>query len=211
MTELATAAPWRTFRSYLGQTYYSGSYWSATTQSLVIYESRLELANLILADFNTSVRNIAAQPFRLTTMIDGKTRNHVPDYLLDTETGPVVVDVKPAEFVGKVKVAATLEWTRELIEERGWRYEIASEPPATRMMNVRFLAGFRHNRYVDGDLVLQIREVASVGMRVADVLSQFPGQRDFVRAALFHMMWTQQISVDLDSRLTEHHLIREIQ
>lgn len=211
MTELSSAAPWRTFRWHLGQTHFSGSYWCATTRSLVIYESRLELANLILADFNTSVREIAAQPFRLTATVDGKLRSHVPDYFLNTDTGPVVVDVKPAKFVDKVEVAATLAWTRRLLEERGWRYEVASEPPATRMMNTRFLAGFRHDRYVDPDRVREIREVASAGMRIADILNHFPGHhRDLVRAALFHMMWTQQICVDLESRLTEQHLIREI-
>lgn len=41
---LGSASPWRTFRWYRGQKHFSGSYWSATTQSHVIYESRLELA-----------------------------------------------------------------------------------------------------------------------------------------------------------------------
>jgi hypothetical protein len=41
------AAPWRTFRSYVGQRHYSGTYWSATERDQVIYESRLELASLL--------------------------------------------------------------------------------------------------------------------------------------------------------------------
>ena len=44
-TVLFHAAPWRTFRWYLGQRHYSGTYWSATQHDHVIYESRLELAN----------------------------------------------------------------------------------------------------------------------------------------------------------------------
>lgn len=47
MEDLREAAPWRTFRWYRGQKHYSGWYWSSTTRDLVIYESRLELANLI--------------------------------------------------------------------------------------------------------------------------------------------------------------------
>jgi hypothetical protein len=59
---LLIAAPWRTFRWYEGHRHYSGQYWSATERSLVIYESRMELAALLLADFDTAVERIVAQP-----------------------------------------------------------------------------------------------------------------------------------------------------
>ncbi|MDX8141627.1 hypothetical protein SK854_05855 [Lentzea sp. BCCO 10_0061] len=64
---LRTAAPWRTFLSYKGQRHYSGSFWSATENGLVLYESRLELARLLFANFDRSVRGIVAQPFLLET------------------------------------------------------------------------------------------------------------------------------------------------
>ena len=44
--------PWRTFRWHYGQRHYSGSYWASTTSAHVIYESRLELARLLVADFD---------------------------------------------------------------------------------------------------------------------------------------------------------------
>ena len=31
------------------------------------------------------------------------------------------------------KVAFTLEWTREVVEARGWRYEVATEPSAVEL------------------------------------------------------------------------------
>jgi hypothetical protein len=40
----------REFRSYRGQRHYSGWYWLATTGGHVAYESRLELARILLAD-----------------------------------------------------------------------------------------------------------------------------------------------------------------
>src|SRR5436309_2842014 len=58
---LASAAPWRTFRWYLGQRHYSGAFWSSTQRDHVIYESRLELAVLLSADFDPSVVGIVAQ------------------------------------------------------------------------------------------------------------------------------------------------------
>jgi hypothetical protein len=52
-------------RSARGQAHYPGYYWSATTGGHVIYESRLELARLLLAGFSPDVTAIAAQPFLL--------------------------------------------------------------------------------------------------------------------------------------------------
>jgi hypothetical protein len=59
---LSSAAPWRTFRWHDGQRHFSGTYWSATERGHVIYESRLELARLLFADFDASVNRILTQP-----------------------------------------------------------------------------------------------------------------------------------------------------
>lgn len=69
---LASAVPGRTFRWFKGQKHYSGIYWSATTNDHVIYESRLELARLLFADFGPSVRHIVAQPFLLKAALEGE-------------------------------------------------------------------------------------------------------------------------------------------
>ncbi|MFB7654193.1 MULTISPECIES: TnsA-like heteromeric transposase endonuclease subunit [unclassified Streptomyces] len=98
---LASAMPWRTFRWYKGQKHYSGTYWSATMRDHVIYESRLELSRLLFADFDPSVRGIVAQPFLLKTVLEGKVRRHIPDYLLLTRQVSVVVDVKPLHRLSK--------------------------------------------------------------------------------------------------------------
>lgn len=84
---LRSATPWRTFRWHRGQKHYSGSYWSATTYGPVIYESRLELARLLFADFDAHVHGIVAQPFLMKTVAGAKARSHIPDYLLITDQG----------------------------------------------------------------------------------------------------------------------------
>ena len=89
----------------------------------VTYESRLELARLLMADFDKSVNHIVAQPFMLQMRIAGKIRRHIPGYLLLTEHGPVVVDVKPAELFGDPAVAETFEWVHALVESIGWPFK----------------------------------------------------------------------------------------
>ena len=89
--------PVREFRWYKGRRHYSGWYWPATGRRLVAYESRLEMARLMLADFDTVVTAIAAQPLRLAVPAPRGTRRHVPDILLTGADGSVtVVDVKGA-------------------------------------------------------------------------------------------------------------------
>ena len=71
-------------------------YWSATTAGHVIYESRLELARLLLADFDPVATAIG--PAVPATCADGgRIRRHVPDFLLASAHRTVrVVNVKPA-------------------------------------------------------------------------------------------------------------------
>jgi hypothetical protein len=78
--------PWRTFRWYYGQQHYSGSYWASTMSAHVVYESRLELARLLIADFDASVPHSGhtaagdttrdslgtAAPMRVKTVLSGQ-------------------------------------------------------------------------------------------------------------------------------------------
>jgi hypothetical protein len=61
--EVLAGVPVREFRWFKGRQFYSGWYWSATGERLLAYESRLELARIMLADFAPEVVGIAAQPF----------------------------------------------------------------------------------------------------------------------------------------------------
>ena len=63
----------RGFPSYKGQRNRVGRWWTATTGSLVGYESWLERDLLMLLDFDPDVVGIAAQPFWLLwTTPEGK-------------------------------------------------------------------------------------------------------------------------------------------
>jgi hypothetical protein len=105
LADFTGSVPWRRFRSVRGQAHYSGSYASATTGGHVLYESRLELARLLLADFDTRVRGIYAQPCLVTAVIGGRARRHVPDFLLAVSPGVArVVNVKPAGLLKDPKI-----------------------------------------------------------------------------------------------------------
>jgi hypothetical protein len=203
---LATAAPWRTFRWHLGQRHYSGVFWSSTQRDHVIYESRLELAVLLCADFDSSVQRIVAQPFLLRAAVGGVIRRHVPDYLLLTDSGPVVVDVKPRSRLDRPEVAATLAWTREVVERRGWRFEVRCQPPPVLLANLRFLAGYRRDWLFDPVLLDELCAAELTGVLLGEVPALLPERPPpLVRSALFHLVWSGHLTVELDRPLSALH------
>lgn len=189
--------PWRTFRWHYGQQHYSGTYWSSTTSAHVIYESRLELTRLLLADFDKSVSYIVAQPFLMSAHVDGKLCRHIPDYLLLTDDGPVVVDVKPTHLLDDPTVADTFEWVRTVVAAMGWSFEVASEQPQVMMENVRFLAGFRRPTSINESALNQLRTQNLDGLPVGEVIRGTQCAEPLIRAALLHLLWTHELNTDL--------------
>ncbi|MFD8632424.1 MULTISPECIES: TnsA-like heteromeric transposase endonuclease subunit [Streptomyces] len=207
---LRSASPWRTFRWYRGQRHFSGSYWSTTTQKHVIYESRLELSRLVYADFDPAVLGIVAQPFLLKAVLEGKVRRHIPDYLLITENGPVVVDVKPHHRLLDPVVACTFEWTRQAVEARRWRHEVWSEAREAELANLLFLAGFRRGWLFAPDLLDAVRSADLDGVPIGEaVRCVLPRQAEArVRAAIYHLLWRHELTTDLSEPLRPAGLLR---
>lgn len=206
---LQTAAPWRAFRWYQGQGHYPGTYWSATMRDHVVYESRLELARVLFADFDASVLAIVAQPFLLTSVVQGRACRHVPDYLLVTKQGPVIVDVKPRHRLAKPQVALQFAWTREVVESRGWRFEVWSEPPQGVLENIRFLAGYRRDWLFRSDLLGELRGTRLDAMALGQAVGSVPRwPAPLVRAGLFHLLWTGELLADLEVPLGSRTVVR---
>jgi hypothetical protein len=173
----------------------------------VIYESRLELSRLLMADFDRSVRFIVAQPFLIRSKVQGVVRRHIPDYLLLTDTDPVMVDVKPREQVSDTKVAETFAWVQQVIESLGWRFEIASEQPPVLLDNVRFLAGYRRPQSINEPALRALRATQFDNVTFVDAVRNVDGAEPLVRAALLHMLWTQEVSTDFSKVLSSQSIL----
>jgi hypothetical protein len=193
-----SSVPWRSVRSHRGQRHLPGWYWAATTGAHVVYESRLELARLLLADFDRDVVGIAGQPFLVS---DGD-RRHVPDFLLQrTDESVLIVNVKPAERVGEERVAEALAWAGSVFCERGWEHEVWSGADAQLLANVRFLAGYRRAALLDlnsGGEVLRAGTVVTIAAAEA-VLTQL-GVLD-PRPMLLGLLWSGRLRADLQRPL----------
>ncbi|NIK56123.1 TnsA-like heteromeric transposase endonuclease subunit [Kribbella shirazensis] len=209
--EVLAGLPVREFRWYRGQRHYSGWYWAATTGRLVAYESRLELARILLADFDGSVVGLASQPLWLTGPDGDRTRRHVPDLLLLHADGLVtVVDVKAASRMDDPRVMAQFAWTRQVCAVRGWAYETWLGADPALLENVRFLAGYRRPHLVRTALEPQVLAAARHQSTIGGIEAALAGvdASDVVRPVVLHLVWTGRLTVDLSRPLSAATTVR---
>ncbi|QIV82036.1 TnsA-like heteromeric transposase endonuclease subunit [Mycolicibacterium frederiksbergense] len=138
------------------------------------------------------------------TDVDDHHRWHVPDYLFDTESGPVVVDVVRAGRMDHPRVVRLCRWTKLVVESLGWSYKIVNEPDIVRMGNVRFLAGYRREWLINQDILseLRCRRDELVGLPMLQAEAVIAGRpKPLVRPALLSMLWRHEFEVNLDHRL----------
>ena len=204
--EVFCGLPVREFRAYRGRRHYSGWYFSTTSGGHVVYESRLELARILLADQDRDVVAIAAQPFLMEGFDNGRVRRHVPDLLVEGADGRLtVIDVKAPWLMEDPKVAAQFEWTKAVCAEYGFGFEAWSGCDPARLENVRFLAGYRRARLIDlqvAGLVLGlVRDRARAAIGEVERMLDAPDRRGLVRPALLHLLWRGALSADLSRPL----------
>jgi hypothetical protein len=211
LADFTWSVPWRRFRSIHGQAHYSGRYASTTMGGPVVYESRLELARLLLADMDPAVRGIHAQPCHLTARVGDRVRRHVPDFLLVMESGVIrVVNVKPVDRLTDPKIAEALAWPGELVERHGWEYEIWSGADRVVVENVRFLAAYRRPGVVPEDEIVRAWESVQDGDRLGVAERRLAGGRPDheARPALLALVWSGQLTTDLSCPLSSNWVLR---
>jgi hypothetical protein len=211
LAQLAQARPVRDFRPYKGRVHYSGWYWSSTMRGHVVYESLLELRRILLADFDTEVVGIVAQPFQLAVEVDGQVRHHVPDLLLlHRDRTITVVNVKPARRLSDPKAQSTFAWAQSAVESVGWEFEVWSGEDATRMENIRFLAGYRRPMTVRQDLAGEVIAAAAVQDLLGGIESHLSEVAPFelIRPVVLHLVWTGALTTDLSQPLGRRSPIR---
>ncbi|MGW5113800.1 TnsA-like heteromeric transposase endonuclease subunit [Nocardia sp. NPDC004123] len=184
--------PARRILSFRGQKNFSGSWWSATTGSHIGYESWVERDWLMSFDSSPQVSGIGSQPFRLSW----PAKQHVPDYFLRLcDGGAIVVDVRPDSRID-ADDQATFDQTAALCDSVRWQYRRLGDMSPVHAANLRWLSGYRHPRCRRAGLVAQFSEVFSAARPLAEGVGEV-GDPIVVLPTLFHLLWCQDLAVDL--------------
>ncbi len=192
------ARPARRFVAFKGQRNFTGEYWAATSRALVGYESWVERDAVMALDFEPSVEGMASQPFRLAWNQDGREHGHTPDYFARLADGSgVVVDVRPGALVDE-ESAAVFAFTGRVCEAVGWQFRLVGELGEPFRSNLRWLARYRHSRCHRVEPAEALREVFAVP-RALFAGAELVGDRIAVLPVLYHLLWRQELMVDLAS------------
>lgn len=119
------ARPVRRFTWRTGQQHRPGLQHMTSLGVQVGFESLHEQRLLVAVDFDGGARDVLSQPFRLRWLDGTRWRAHTPDYLLRTDRGVVVVNVRPAGLV-KDDDRGNFAAVDALARLHGWRHEVVS-------------------------------------------------------------------------------------
>ena len=163
----------------------------------------------MLLDFDPRVAGLASQPFSLSWRSPaGRTVVHTPDYFARGVDGAaVVVDVRPADRVG-VRDAAKFAVTEAICARvDGLSFRLVHEIDPVLAANVRWLAGYRHPRFLNPRLTGPLIEVFTGG---AGLLAGAGAAADPIESlpAVFHLVWAGVLMADVSAPLTDATLVR---
>lgn len=202
-----TAEPIRRFYSWSGKRNYDGRWWFSTSRRHVVFESLLERDALMMADFSAEVIAASAQPLAfLWPRGTVHAAHHVPDFFLRlADGGGRVVDVKRADAVGRARTQIAL--TETACAEIGWQYCVFTGITPPLDQNVRWLSGYRHDRYrPDRGVLCTIDNVFSSPAPLSDGASWAAVRRalpvSVMLGHVYHCLWLHRLHADLSIPLT---------
>jgi hypothetical protein len=204
---LERATPIREFFSWPGKRNYEGLYWSSTNRSHVDFESLLEREYLMVADNALDIVSIAAQPLALLWPRDTSgNRHHVPDFFVRLANGDGrLIDVRSPK--GAEKHTEQSDLTRKVCDQIGWEYEVFTGLPPELAHNLRWLAGYRHDRNAPSPEVAEsikrcFAEPVALDVGLGKASAHTSRSVELTTANVLHLIWRNRLSADLTRPLS---------
>lgn len=172
------------------------------------FESLLERDALIALDFEPDVVAISAQPVAL--LWPRKTpdhRHHVPDFFVRQRDGDGrLIDVKHPDRVQRSRTQ--FDMTRPVAREIGWHYEVFTGLPAPAQQNLRWLSGYRQDRYAPSpNAIKSIVEVftSTTPLQVGAyrIAKNAAITRSKALTNIYHLLWVRTLKVDITQPLSK--------
>ena len=202
------AEPVRHFSWHPRQGHRPGLELLVTTGQQHGFESLEERSFLRALDFAGAARGVLSQPFRIRfKTAGGKTRSHIPDFLVVMPGGCWLVDVRPLHLAGKEEDQVCFAAADELARAAGWQYSVvagwkpqvlpaleamrAESRPMTHLLGIegQVLGLLEHGGMTFGELV---------GATSLPVVA---------RAHALHLLWHRRIGIDLSSPLLDRSFV----
>ena len=190
----------RTPRSWKHKRNYTGQYWAAATGGHVWFESLYERVALMQLDRDPQVAAISSQPMWINWA--GTSRRHAPDFFVRFGDGSAaVVDVKPLALI-EPDDAEAFDWTSILCRELGWDYFVVRDVSESEGRNLRFLSGYRYERWRDWAAIEIVHSHAGESTRLSEWASLLEGVVPQPLGAVYSALWWRDLVFDASLHLS---------
>lgn len=185
--------------------------YSVTTKSHLRLESGLEHDLVRILDRDPNVRWLVAQPmtFRWLGHADDDLKGHTPDVLQLDRNGKVTIwDVRNPDKLGR-KFARQAALTKAACRQVGWTYRVFTGMTDIARQNYLWLHGYRRRPdWLSDALVGRLVTAATQpDATVSDLMDLDNGTGEAI-AAMWHLIWTGEIWIDLERTIKENSPVR---
>lgn len=171
------------------------------------FESLAEQRLLLVLDFLGEVTEVTSQPMRLRFATDTGTSGHIPDFLVVTRTGTLLLDVRPAGRIGdndRVKFAASGEAALAC----GWQYMVVTGWRPHVLTVVDALSAQRRPLADPMGIQDELLHVAATsGPLPFGALTGASSYPVLGRAHALHLLWHRRLGADLGQPLGDQALV----
>ncbi|WP_329258586.1 TnsA-like heteromeric transposase endonuclease subunit [Streptomyces sp. NBC_01478] len=205
--DLRRSVPVRRFTWRTDQFHRPGLEYLMATDRHHGFESHEEERLLLVADFAAGLVEALCQPFRLRFLSEGKAIRHTPDFLLVTESGLFLIDVRPADRI-KPEDALKFAGTAEVALSAGWQYGVVAGWRQHVWTNVDALSAERRPLPDVLGIQGQLRKAAAQGPLPFGELAERCRIPAIARAHAIHLLWHRHLGVDLSGPFGDASLVR---
>jgi hypothetical protein len=192
----------RTPKAHTNQKNIPGLFWVSQLNELIWYENRLEMFILKQIDFSLNIKAILPQPFELHFKKDGKSGQHVPDFLVWLKDGQrLLLNVRSKRTIGTQTCQRMISVCTELCDSIGWNYSTMRNPDAIFLANLNWLAGYRRTPPNFKRLAADIINSFNGKRKIGEILIEFTPPA-LLRPVLFHLLWLRYLDFDNSELLT---------
>ncbi|MEU1891191.1 TnsA-like heteromeric transposase endonuclease subunit [Streptomyces pristinaespiralis] len=205
--DVARTVPVRRFTWRTDQHHRPGLEYLVATGRHHAFESREEECLLLVADFATRLVEALSQPFRLRFSADGRPVQHTPDFLLLTQAGLFLIDVRPA---GRIRPSDAVKFaaTAEMALSAGWWYGVITGWRGHVLSIVDAVSAQRRTLTNVLGIQDQLREAAADGPLQYGELAEQCSVPAVGRAHALHLVWRRHLGLDMSVPFGDTSLVR---
>lgn len=195
------ATPIRIPKSHRGKRGMVGQVSFSSSGQVVVFDSKIEMENILLLDFDPRFAALLGQPLRFE--IKTTEWEHTPDLFAREQDGSACLfDVKGEEEQNDPANQLIFSRTRSVCEELGWEYEVLGEIREPFRKNLLLLAGFRREPFDPGGLADEVVETCATPTTIAE-LGHLCSVTAVVRPLVLHLLWRHVLRCDLETRVID--------